>query len=294
MLSILIPVYNYNVVDLVNSLHEQAVESLVDFEIIVMEDGSVSFTDINKSIGNLNNCRHIQLPKNIGRSAIRNKLADEAKYDHLLFLDCDAGISNKYFIQKYLAFCHENCVVAGGRIYQEKIEPQFSLLSKYGRMRERNELHNIKKYKNFTSPNFLISKPVFNSIRFDESIKGYGHEDTVFGIMLKEKNIEVKYIDNPVVHIGIEDNVTFIAKTEKGINNLYTLYSSGKYSSLASESKILSFYLKLKKYRLTFAVRGMHTAFKGLIRKNLVSKDPSLFLYDVYKLGVLCSCTRKS
>lgn len=295
MISILIPVYNYNVTQLVNDLHQQATDAYVEFEIIVMEDGSTLFTDENRMISELNFCRYIPLKKNIGRSAIRNKLADEAKYDHLLFLDCDSGLYNQYYIQKYLTFCHEDCVVLGGRVYEKNVEPAYSLLHTYGKERERNDLENLKKRKKhplFTSPNFLISKSIFNQIRFDESIKGYGHEDTLFGIMLQRKGIEFKYIDNPVVHIGIEDNETFICKTEKALENLFSLYQSGKYPELVKESPILSFYEKIKWFRLRGLCRLFYRLFYKPIRKNLLSASPSLFLFDVYKLGVLCGLSK--
>ena len=43
MLSILIPTYNYNITRLVVDLHQQALDTYVDFEIIVIEDGSTLF-----------------------------------------------------------------------------------------------------------------------------------------------------------------------------------------------------------------------------------------------------------
>ena len=292
MLSILIPSYNYNITRLVSDLHQQAMEAMVDFEIIVMEDGSNLFLEENKTVSELEFCRYIPLTKNIGRSAIRNRLADEAKYEHLLFMDCDAEISSNCFIQKYLPFYHDECVVLGGRTYEESIDPRHSLLAKYGKQRERNDIEGLKKRKKhqvFTSPNFLISKLIFYKVRFNESIKGYGHEDTIFGIMLQRNNIEFKYIDNPVVHIGIEDNPTFIDKTEKALHNLYTLYNSREYPELEKESKILSYYIRLKQYYFTSVILFGFKIFKKLIRKNLLSPNPSLLLFDFYKLGIFCS-----
>ena len=42
MLSILIPVYNYNVVPLVLELHKQCLECEIDFEILCQDDASNS------------------------------------------------------------------------------------------------------------------------------------------------------------------------------------------------------------------------------------------------------------
>ena len=293
MISILIPTYNYNITSLVTDLHKQAVDTCVDFEIIVMEDGSTLFVEENKGINNVEFCRHIILDENIGRSAIRNKLADEAKYDHMLFLDCDAKVSSSHFVEKYISFCKEDCIVLGGRIYdEENTDPQFSLIIKYGKNRERNDNRNLKdRQKNpmFTTPNFLISKFIFNKIRFDESIKGYGHEDTIFGIKLHQMQINFIFIDNPVVHTGLEKNEIFILKTENAIRNLFNLYQSGKYPSLINESKLLHHYMIFKKLHMTAILAFKYKILRLFIQRQLCSSNPSLFLFDIYKLLFLCN-----
>ena len=250
MLSILLPTYNYNITKLVTDLHQQALNQYVDFEIIVMEDGSTLFKDENKTVSNLEFCQYIVLPQNIGRSAIRNKLADTAKYDHLLFMDCDSELSSKNFIQKYMAFCKEDSVVVGGRIYDDnESDPSRSLILTYGRKRERYNRPDMNQniHKMFMTPNFLISKSIFNKVRFDETIIGYGHEDTIFGIELQLLNIDFSMIDNPVIHKGLEDNETYIQKTEYALENLYRIYVSAKYPTLESKSKVLSIFIKTKK-----------------------------------------------
>ncbi|MBP7612167.1 MAG: glycosyltransferase, partial [Paludibacter sp.] len=50
MISILIPTYNYNITHLVTDLHQQAMETYVDFEIIVVEDGSTLSIEENKTV----------------------------------------------------------------------------------------------------------------------------------------------------------------------------------------------------------------------------------------------------
>lgn len=292
MLSILIPAYNYDINRLVHDLHEQAICLQIDFEIIVMEDGSERFVEQNQKITEKLSCKHIILGKNIGRSAIRNKLADEAQYEFLLFLDCDVLPNSSDFLYKYLSFCKESCVVLGGRIYDmENTDSQYSLMRKYGVARERNNLDNIKKkHINpvFTSPNFCIQKSIFQKIRFDESIVGYGHEDTVFGLKLIDLDIKLVFIDNPVVHIGLDRNIEFIKKTNTSVLNLYKLYVSGLYPSITNNSKLLQYYCFAKKKHLVPLLAGNYKLFKNILIKNLTSKSPSLFLYDIYKLLLLC------
>ncbi|MDD3320698.1 MAG: glycosyltransferase family 2 protein [Paludibacter sp.] len=310
MLSILIPTYNYDITQLTKELHRQAMDQMIDFEIIVMEDGSTKEVETNHSISELVNCRHIVLKENIGRSAIRNKLADEAKYEHLLFMDCDAEVCSEQFIERYLSFCHEECVVIGGTAYDpDESNPNFSLRLKYGRKREartavdretlehKNKIDNqFSSFRgerqgvrsNFATFNFLIAKTIFNRVRFDESIRGYGHEDMLFGHQLHQLGFEFIQIENPLIHKGLDSNETFIKKTEEATRNLFLLYKTGKYPFLAQESKLLSTFLKFKKWNFVglFALKFDFT--KYLLSKQLCSKNPSLFLYDWYKILFLC------
>jgi glycosyltransferase involved in cell wall biosynthesis len=292
MLSILIPTYNYNITRLVTDLHQQTVDTNVDFEIIVIEDGSTVYVKENNAINELDFCRHIVLNENIGRSAVRNKLADEAKYDYLLFIDCDAEVFSTHFIEKYIAFCNKECVVIGGTIYDPKeINPRYSLRLAYGRQREaRTALIRSKDntYHNFATFNFLISKSLFQKIRFDESIRGYGHEDTLFGHQLHELGYRFIHIENPLIHKGLDDNETFIRKTEEGTRNLYLLYKTESYPYLVDESKLLNSFVIIYKSGLTSVFSFAFRKLKPYLQTKLCNPDPSLRLYDIYKLLFLC------
>lgn len=288
MLSILIPTYNFNITQLVSDLHQQALNSYTDFEFIVMEDGSNLFVEENSSINELVNCKHIILSKNIGRSAIRNKLADESKYEHLLFIDCDAEVSSEHYIERYMAFCHEECVVIGGTAYDPlETNPVYSLRLKYGREREARSAQERGK-SNLATFNFLISKSIFNRVRFDESIRGYGHEDMLFGHQLRKLGYDFIQIENPLIHKGLDENDIFIKKTEESTRNLFLLHQSERYTFLAEESKLLNSYLFIKKIGLTRLLAFKFDITKQLFRWQLCSNSPSLLVYDLYKLLFIC------
>ena len=288
MLSILIPTYNYNITRLATELHRQAMDLSIDFEIIIMEDGSEKWVEENKLIGELTNCKHVILGNNMGRSAIRNKLADEARYDHLLFMDCDAEVYSSDFIQNYLHFCNRECIVIGGTAYDpNETNTDYSLRLKYGRVREaRTALERGK--NNFATFNFLISKSIFNKVRFDESIRGYGHEDMLFGHQLHQLGYKIMQIDNPLIHSGLDDNMTFIRKTEEATRNLFLLYQTGRYPFLSAESALLNTYIRIYKFGLTRLLALKFDLTKYLLRWMLSQKSPSLLLYDWYKLLFIC------
>jgi glycosyltransferase involved in cell wall biosynthesis len=292
MLSILIPTYNYNITRLVADLHQQALETYVDFEILVMEDGSRLYVEENKAVNELGNCRHIVLKENIGRSAVRNKLADEAKFEHLLFIDCDAEVCSSHFVEKYVSFCKEECAVIGGTAYDKhENNPKYSLRLAYGRQREARaaiERSKDNTYHNFATFNFLISKTLFNKVRFDENIRGYGHEDTLFGHQLHELGCRFTHIENPIIHKGLDDNETFLRKTEEGVRNLYLLYKTDRYPYLVDESKLLNSFVRVYKTGLTRLLTTAFKVVKPLLKSHLCKPSPSLRVYDIYKLLFLC------
>ena len=292
MLSILIPTYNCNITRLVTDLHQQAVDTYVDFEIIVLEDGSTLYVEENKAVNDFEFCRHIVLKENIGRSAVRNKLADQATYDHLLFIDCDAEVCSPHYVEKYVAFCKEACVVIGGTAYDEnENDPRYSLRLAYGRQREARsalERGNEQTYHNFATFNFMISKVLFQKVRFDESIRGYGHEDTLFGHQLHELGIHFIHIENPLIHKGLDDNKTFLRKTEEGVRNLYLLYKTERYPYLVDESKLLNTFVRIYKTGLTRLATFAFRVLKPYLQSHLSKPDPSLRLYDSYKILFLC------
>ena len=118
MLSILLPIYNYNCSQLISSLHKQALDCKICFEIIAIEDGSTTMIPENEHACQRTNTKYIRLKKNIGRSAIRNKLASLSSYKWLLFLDCDSIIPSDDFIKKYIDNCNNGFrIYCGGRIF---------------------------------------------------------------------------------------------------------------------------------------------------------------------------------
>jgi len=288
MLSILIPTYNYDITRLVTDLHQQALETYVDFEIVIIEDGSTLYVEENKVLNDFEFCRQIILSENIGRSAVRNKLVDEAKYEHLLFMDCDAEVCSEQFVTKYISFCKEECIVIGGTAYNpNEANLNYSLRLAYGRQREARTAAERDK-NNFSTFNFLISKSIFNRVRFDESIRGYGHEDMLFGYQLHQLGYEFTQIENPLIHKGLDDNETFLRKTEEGTRNLFLLYKTGRYPFLATESKLLNTYIRIYKIGLVRLAAWKFKIVRPILHWQLCSKSPSLLLYDLYKILFMC------
>lgn len=292
-ISVLIPVYNYDVRKLVEDLSGQFSALTVSYEIRCYDDQShPSSSQINASIGSFPNTVFKVLKNNIGRSAIRNLLAREAKYRHLLFIDADSRIVSEKYLSNYLKYIETQNVIAGGTIYEGALQAQYSLRYVYGKNREQIKAERRAKnpYQYVTLNNLFIPKNVFLHVNLDESIKTYGHEDTKFGYSLRKNNFPVLHIDNPVEHVGLETNNVFLEKTREGIRNFYKILLEG----YGLDSKLCKAMIFLKKYRLEKLFCFYYTLRKDHIEKNLHSASPSLFYFDLYKLYLLLSEEKSS
>lgn len=293
MLSILIPVYNYDIFPLVKMLNEEAIGLEVNFEILCLDDASdnIEIQIRNKAVQKFNNCFFEILSENIGRSKIRNKLAEKAHFENLIFLDADVLPIHDGFIKTYLEAIAINDVIFGGISYPI-ISDSFkrSLHYKYGKKREalsfNKRLHAPS--GNFTSANFAIKKKLFEKVKFNETFKTYGFEDLLFSKDLLLNGFKIEQIDNPVVHNGIlENNSDFILKEHESLETLYKLYVNKNLED--KNVRLLSYYSLLKKIR----IRKLYLFFFKLVKKNLLknlsSKRPSLLVFDLYRLGYFCS-----
>lgn len=293
MLSILIPVYNYNIFPLVKLLNEEAVNMRINYEILCVDDASDN-KEIqleNTKVQSINNCSFEVLPDNVGRSKIRNILVQKAKFEKLIFLDTDVLPKRKGFIKTYLNSIGLNDISFGGILYPEISDSlKKSLHYKYGKKREAlsfKQRQNVND-NSFTSANFAIKKKLFKNVKFNEIIKTYGYEDVIFSKDLVSKGYKIAQIDNPVVHYGIlKNNNDFILKEQESLETLHKLYHNK--TTDTKNVKLIQYYILLKRAGIINLYKNFFKLIKKNLLKNLRSDKPSLLLFDLYRLGYFCS-----
>ena len=296
MISILIPVNDYDIVALVHSMKD-GMEKVPEYvELLIGDDGSSP--DFRNKYLQLEGggVRVIVSEKNIGRAAIRNRLALEAKGDHLLFIDADTMIKGtaEAYLLNWLPMINTARVICGGTLYSEAApgDPDKILRWKYGREREQHTAaeRNKHPHSGFTTFNVLIEKSVFAKLRFNEELKQYGHEDTLLGYQLKKAGIAVLHINNPLIHEGIESNREFINKTKLGIENLSHLYDivTDK-RAFSSAVWMLRVYNRLYDLRLTRILAGIYIHYRDRMEISLDSANASLLLFGFYKICLFCT-----
>ena len=292
MITICIPVYNFDVRELVNTLVKQAREINAGIEIIVIDDASAeNIKQHNRPLDNLPEVSVIELNHNIGRSRIRNRFLQYAHTNYLLFLDCDSRILHSGFLRNYFAMATKfnYSVICGGTQFpktpvklNKRLRWKYAVTKEIKSAEERTQ----HPHRSFITRNFLIRKDIFTRINFDPRITGYGHEDTLFGYHLKQDNIPVVHIDNPVLPEDIDTNIVFLQKTEQAIDNLHYIYTSLNYDeAFAEKVALLRFYKKTKQLKLTNLIKISYIILRPplkLLLRHGICINP---LFAFYKLG---------
>ena len=142
--------------------------------------------------------------------------------------------------------------------------------------------------------NFLIERNTFESVLFDEQLTTYGHEDTLFGFELLKRGVTITHIDNPIFNGDIEDNCTYLRKTEEGLVNLSTICKNlNNDAQFIASVRLLEYYYSIQNSFTLLVIRSIYRIGQPIIRKRLESGYGSLKLFDFYKLGYFDQQFRK-
>lgn len=285
VLSILIPIFNKKIIRLVDELIDQCKKAQIGFEIICLDDGSTDkIREHNRIINERFGVNYVELTTNVGRSRIRNRLSRLARYDWLLFLDCDVSIPRKNFIKTYLDCCSGQSVFVGGISYRKQ-PPQSQdkvFHWTYGRKREQVSARkrNQMPAAYLHSGNFLVARAVLMKIPFDEQLTEYGYEDLILGNKLHRAGISITHIDNPVVHLGLKGIDRFITDQEKAVRQLAIYYNTDK----SVKTRLTRIYGILTKMGLMNLIYQYLEKKVNQYEKRLKNPPINLYYLDLCKL----------
>ncbi|RZL13411.1 MAG: glycosyltransferase [Hymenobacter sp.] len=291
-LSVLIPVFNRDVTSLVTSLLQQAVDWPGPVEIRLLDDYSTNDCRVlNQQLVGQTGVFYEELPANVGRAAIRNRLASNALHRWLLLLDNDSLLPDGQFIARYAQALRTSPAAGlfiGGTAYEAMppADPALHLRWRYGRAREMRPaaMRQRDPGGQLTINNALINKKLLHQFPLDERLSGYGHEDTSFGLALARAGIEVRHLDNPVLHDGLEPAEIFLAKSRQAVRNLAQVLRT---DGLGATTRLVRAATRLRRAGLAGVARPALAALAPALRRNLLSARPSLRALDMLKLSWL-------
>jgi hypothetical protein len=214
-------------------------------------------------------------------------LADEARFEWLLFMDSDAEVISDSFIVDYLKHTDAD-VVCGGLCHADTLpSPEVSLRYAYEKRADKKRAacyREQRPYEQFITFCFMVRASVFQAIRFDDSITEYGHEDTLFGVELERRKVNIRHIDNPMRQGGIETNAEFVEKTRAALRNLVLMEDN-----MRNHSLLLKLYGVLHLIRLDGCIARWFSHNEDRLKGQLLESTPQLRLFFLYKLGYYCS-----
>lgn len=286
-LSVLIPTFNDCVLAQVRRLHRQlealSATSGLRYEVLVADDCSAdeAVRQENEQIQTLPHCRLLWGKENVGRAAIRNLLAREARFGWLLYVDATLWVPDG-FITDYVRHIGEAQVVCGGSMVDGQSRPQ-GLRYQYERAsapRFSAAARSVHPYRAFRTNNFMIARQLMLEHPMRSDIRTYGYEDVLFGKSLEQAGASILHIDNPVGYHLLEENGRYLNKVEESLRTLYAYRGE-----LKGYSPLLDGVEMLRKRHLLGLFRLLYWPVSPWVRRNLQGNHPSLFLFKLFKIG---------
>ena len=291
MISLLIPVFNHDSSRLIRVLCRQAGALDIDWELIAMEDGSTEFTAPNRmACEESEHAFYIYNKENVGRAAIRNRLARAARGKWLIFMDCDSAVGDTRFLSHYVEAIRKagpSDILCGGRSYRnaESYPSGCRLHWLVGSHREPC-VSAGEPVRNFTSNNFAVRRDFFLAHPFDETIRTYGHEDTLFGFQATREGGRYAYVNAPVIHDTLDLDADFLAKTEQGVRNLAAI-ERRLLPDEVERIPLLRAKNRLVSLGLLGVLRTLAPVLLPLLKRLLLSPLRSLKAFDLYKITLM-------
>lgn len=295
-LSILIPTYNTDCSALATALVEQCVQAGIDYELIVADDGSCDEQTIvaNRAINTLPHARYIVCATNAGRTAVRNLLAHEAVGEWVLLCDSDMEVVRADFIARYVQAMPQAEVVLGGVCHATVLpSPDVSLRYYYEEwVAQRMPWHarQAAPLPSMSTANVLLRRELLLRYGFDTRCLHYGYEDTLLGRMLELNGHTAVYIDNPLLHLGLEPNAHYLNKVEMSLRTLYALNDA----AIHADMPVSRWAMRLQRWGLRGALAGLFEILRKPWRAHLVGAKPYIPLLQAYKIAYYCTLMAKT
>lgn len=289
-ITVCIPVFNQYIADLAAVLAYQVSGATIPVVVFFGDDASEEkFRKLNRPVMAKYGFVYEEMPENTGRARMRNYMAEKANTTHVLFLDGDTIIEHSDFLVNYIESLLQSpdTVFCGGTYFQPRNYDKNKMLHWTYGTKVVAGLHSRRDLEgrfHFMASNFLIKREYFEQVRFQEDLRDYGHEDTIFGHELRSANIDVEGIDNQVLHGSLDMNKEFLDKVSHLVLNLKKLKKSGQYEEALAEIRLVKAARNVKKCGLRAPYLWLFDGISTLVAKNLNGSKPSLGLLNMYKL----------
>jgi glycosyltransferase involved in cell wall biosynthesis len=229
-LSVLIPFKGDDPTELIGMLGREA----APVELVILDDGTGDPALAARVAEAVRACPlpalFLSMARNLGRAKGRNRLAAEARAEHLLFLDSDMAPDDACFLARWLEViaAEDPAVVFGG--FSLKQVPNRRDQALHRRMAAHSdclpsEVRQETPEKHIFTSNLLVRRDVFAAESFDEGFTGWGWEDVEWGMRVARR-WPIRHVDNTATHLGLDTAATLAAKYEQSAANFARVATS--------------------------------------------------------------------
>ncbi len=161
----------------------------------------------------------ITAARNQGRAAARNALIRAAEADWLLFLDGDMRLDHDGFLMAYMEVAARQpgpCCIVGGFGVDRAIVTEATRL--HALHSQSSECLNAEARRSdpgrfvFTA-NIFVHRQIALATPFNDRFRGWGWEDVDWGLGVA-RAWPVVHIDNPAIHLGLDEDAVLLRKYE--------------------------------------------------------------------------------
>lgn len=257
-LSVLIPFFKDDPRALIDQLARSAPAGV---EIIAIDDGrpDASLSDAVLDTLHAQACPAALIVSRInrGRSAARNRLAQDARGDWLLFLDADMECGPDFLTRWLLAL--ENTAAHGVFGGYAPAEPTSSTRI-HAKLAEASDPADAAARLRIgatavCSSNLAVRREFLDVAPFDESYSGWGWEDVDWALTAAQ-HFTLSHIDNPAAHAGLETVPQLLAKFARSGENFARLLRRHPDYAARPGARLT---LMLHRFRLGWAARSVGT-----------------------------------
>jgi len=290
-MSVIIPVYNWDVTLLVEALAREIVSGNLhdEIEVIVADDcSSHEYREKNqKEIKKHSFCKYYEQKKRGGRSVVRNFLIKQTKHPFVLMLDADMLPDKDNFLSEYRQqITSAQKIICGGYSYKKRILQgrEYDFYFYKGQKTEEISAKERNKtpWRYLFTGNVLVHRDVLNTIGFDENFVNYGYEDIEWGIRLSS-HYPIHHFDNTCSHLGLVQKDKAFVRMRSSIPNFLRLKAlHPELFSKTGAAKISRMFCIFPKILL----RGLDKILSGLF-SVLHNNFLCLFLFQLDKAVLL-------
>lgn len=205
MISVVMPTYNREktIGMAVNSILEQTYQ---DFEIIIVDDCSDDKTlEVIKKFDD-SRIRCIQMERNMGACAARNRGVEEARGDIIAFQDSDDEWLPDKLERQVAQLEYEQADFSAGRMRRYYLDSKTRYkIYPSKKMKSEKCTYKAVLYKNcVTTPNLMVRRTCFEKVKFDPDIKKY--QDWDFVLMMLKAGFKMTFLNEIVLNSYIGSN----------------------------------------------------------------------------------------